>query len=44
MVGPGLWRETLKNVENVKFKLQDLEYDDKTVKCRKCDTNTVGPT
>ena len=26
----GIWRETLKNVENKKGKLQDLEYGKKT--------------
>ena len=30
MVGPGIWRETLKNVENEKSKLQELEYGEKT--------------
>ena len=28
-VGPGVWEETLKNVENQKFTLQDMEYGTK---------------
>ena len=29
MVGPGIWRETLENVQNEKNTLQDLEYGEK---------------
>ena len=29
-VEPGLWRETIKNVENDNCTLQDLEYGKKT--------------
>ena len=29
MVGSGIWRETQKNVQNVKNTLQDLEYGEK---------------
>ena len=32
MVGPGLWRETLKNLQNDTHTLQYLEYDEKTDK------------
>ena len=42
-VGAGIWQETLKNVENKKCTLQDMEYGEKTEKCGKRDTNTVGP-
>ena len=35
MVGPGIWRETLKNVQNEKQTLQDLEYGEKQCKARK---------
>ena len=35
MVEPGIWRETLKNVQNEKNTLQDLEYGKKTKKKRK---------
>ena len=30
MIGPGIWRETLKQVENEKHTLQDMEYGEKT--------------
>ena len=43
MVGPGIWRETLKNVQNEKHTHQDLDYGEKTEKHGKCDTQTVGP-
>ena len=29
---PGIWQETLQNVENEKWTLQDQEYDKKTEK------------
>ena len=29
-LGPGIWRETLKNMKNEKCTLQDLEYGNKT--------------
>jgi hypothetical protein len=32
MVGHGIWRETLKNVENEKCTIYDLEYVEKTEK------------
>ena len=35
MVGPGIWRETLKNVQNEKHTLYDLEYGEKQCKARK---------
>ena len=41
-VGPGIWRETLKNVENVKCTIYDLEFVEKTEKRRKWDKHTVG--
>ena len=31
-VGPEIWGEKLKNVENEKFKLQDLKHDGETLK------------
>ena len=31
-LGPGTWRETLKNVENEKCSLQDVDYGKKTEK------------
>ena len=40
-LGPGIWQEILKNVENEKYTLQDLEYGDKTEKRGKQETNTV---
>ena len=38
MVGPGIWRETWKNVQNEKHALQDLENGEKqkNVKKEKC--------
>ena len=41
-VWPGTWRETLKNDENVKCTLYDLEYGQKTEKCGKWETHTIG--
>ena len=32
MVGPGIWRETLKNLQNEKHTKQDLDYGKKTEK------------
>ena len=32
---PGIWQETLKNVENEKSTPEDLEYGEKTEKRRK---------
>ena len=32
MVGSGIWRETLKSMENEKCTLQDLQYGEKTEK------------
>jgi hypothetical protein len=32
MVGPGIWRETLKNMQNEKCTIEDLEYVEKTEK------------
>ena len=43
MVGSGIWRETLKNMKNEKHILQDLDCGEKTEKCGKCDTRTLGP-
>ena len=34
-VGAGIWQETLKNEENKKYTLQDMEYGEKTEKCGK---------
>ena len=31
-LGPGIWQEILKNVENEKCTLQNLEYGEKTLK------------
>ena len=31
-VGPGIWRETVKNVKYEKYTLQDLDYGEKTEK------------
>ena len=31
-VGTGIWQETLKNLENKKYTLQDLDYGEKTEK------------
>ena len=41
MVGPGIWRETLKNLQNEKHTKQDLDYGEKTEKRAKRDTKTV---
>ena len=43
MVGPGIWRETLKNGKNEKCTLQDLEYGKKTDQQGKLETHMVGP-
>ena len=43
MVGPEIWRETLKIVKNDKCTLQDLAYGEKTGKRGKRDKHTVGP-
>ena len=43
MIGPGIWRESLKNVQNEKHTLQDLDCGKKTDKNGKGDTHTVGP-
>ena len=43
MVEPGMWQETLKNVQNEKHKQQELNCGEKTEKRGKCDTYTVGP-
>ena len=40
-VGPRIWRETMKFVENEEFILQDLEFREKTEKRGKRDTNTA---
>ena len=29
MIGPGIWQETLKNVQNEKHTLYDLKYGEK---------------
>ena len=31
-LGPGMWQETLKNVKNEKYTLEDLEYGERTEK------------
>ena len=41
-LGPGIWREKLKNVENETQTLQKLEYGEKTEKCGKEKTHTAG--
>ena len=43
MVGPGIWQETLKNVKNDKYTLQELAYGKKTNKRGKRDKHTLGP-
>ena len=43
MVGPGIWRETLKNMKNQNCTLQDLEYGEKTDQKAKSETHMVGP-
>ena len=43
MVGHEIWRETLKNVQNEKHTLQDLDCGEKTEKRGKCDKHIVGP-
>jgi hypothetical protein len=42
-VWPGIWQETLKNVENEKCSLWDQENGMKTKKRGKCEMHTVGP-
>ena len=39
-VGPEIWRETLKNVENEKCTLQDMEYVKKSWKVRNAHCRT----
>jgi hypothetical protein len=34
-VGPGIWQETLKNMDNKKCTLWDVEYGEKYEKCKK---------
>ena len=29
-IGPGIWRETVKNVKYKRYKLQELDYGEKT--------------
>ena len=43
MVGPGIWRETVKNVKNEKDILQDQDYGKKNVKHGEGEANTVCP-
>ena len=40
-VGPGIWRETLKKLENEKCTLQGMECGEKTKKGGKGNTKTV---
>jgi hypothetical protein len=40
-IGPGIWRETLKNVKNEKCTLYELEYGKKTEKEEKCEKPLV---
>ena len=42
-VGREIWQETLKNVKNEKYTLQDLDCDEKTEKRGKRNKDTVGP-
>ena len=42
MLGPGIWREIMKNVKNEKCTLQDLEYGKKTEKRGKRETHMIG--
>ena len=41
-LGPGIWQEILKILENEKCTLQKLEYGEKTEKCGKEKTHTAG--
>ena len=41
-LGSGIGQETLKNIENEKCTLQDLEYGEKSENYGKCETHTVG--
>ena len=34
-ISPGICQETVKNVNNEKYTLQDLDYGEKTEKCEK---------
>ena len=43
MVGPGIWRETLKNMQNEKYTPQDLHCGEKPEKRGKCETYSVRP-
>ena len=40
-VGPGIWGESLKNVENEKCTREDLEYGEKTENNGKWETHSV---
>ena len=42
-VGHGIWRETMKNMENRKCTHYDLEYGKKTEKRGKLEAHMVGP-
>ena len=42
-LGPGIWREKLKNVENETQTLQDLEYGEKSDQRENRETHMVGP-
>ena len=42
-LGPGLWRETLKNVKNKNCTLQDMVYGKKTDQKGKSETHILGP-
>ena len=42
-LGPGISQDILKNLENDKCTLQDLEYCEKTEKHGKWEDHTVGP-
>ena len=42
-LGPGLWRETLKNVKNKNCTLQDMVYGKKTDQKGKSETHMVRP-
>ena len=39
---PGIWHETLKNVENDQCTQQDLKYGEKTENHGKCEIHIVG--
>ena len=42
-IGHGIWRETMKNMENRKCTHYDLEYGKKTEKRGKLEAHMVGP-